>query len=405
MLYRMIRLTDINFPIPLLFLFFYYMQYIFAPYLSYFNYDDLALKMPLSDIEYFGYILPAIFALFLGFFWRIKRFNIKPIISRVPAGLSFRFGFLLVCISYFFDVLSLLNIGIIQSLFSFTTYLKYLGAFCFLFSGRLLGYVFVFLIYLQLLLAVLSSGVFVSFFIWSMFLFFFYSLRYNLKIYIKVIVVIVSILIVVIVQGVKHEYRNRVWNEEEKGSIGLITNLAAEEGLVNEENLSQSKGFVRTIARLNQGWHLGLVLSHVPEREPIASGKEMAVDILSSFVPRILFEDKKSVNSQDKFYKYTGHKLLGNTSMSIGLIGDFYINFGFTGSIVMLFLFGAAIGSLLNFFIINYTLKDPINIIWLPFLFSYLMRANNDFYIFFNNLVKGFLVFFILQVIRSRFLR
>ena len=90
--------------------------------------------------------------------------------------------------------------------------------------------------------------------------------------------------------------------------------------------------------------------------------------------------------------------------MSIGILGDFYINFGWWGSVFMLFVFGAVIAKLLHFFIKYYVFNDPINIIWVPFLLSYLIRANNDFYIFFNCLLKGFLIFLVVNFIRHRIL-
>jgi hypothetical protein len=252
---------------------------------------------------------------------------------------------------------------------------------------------------------VLRSGVFISFFIWSTFLFLLISLKYTIPFGIRVCFVVIFIPVIIVIQSVKREYRDKVWKQEEQGGLSLLSDLAEKQNSKEEEGpFSQSTGVIKTVGRLSQGWHLGLTLKQVPIKEPIANGNEMLGDIASSILPRIIFADKKSVNSQDKFYKYTGHRLRGSTSMSIGVLGDFYINFGRWGSFILLFVFGALISKLLYLFTTRYVIPDPINIIWVPFLLSYLIRANNDFYIFFNCLVKGFIIFLAVNYIRYHFL-
>ena len=183
----------------------------------------------------------------------------------------------------------------------------------------------------------------------------------------------------------------------------MLNDLIEKDAQKNQnEPFAKSNGVIRTVGRLTQGWHLGLILKHVPSRVSFSSGGEMLNDIVSSILPRVFFPDKKSINSQDKFYKYTGHRLRGSTSMSTGILGDFYINFGRTGSFIALFIFGAVIAKLLYFFMVRYVLPDPLNIIWIPLILTYLIRANNDFYTFFNGAVKGFILFLIINYLRHQ---
>ena len=65
---------------------------------------------------------------------------------------------------------------------------------------------------------------------------------------------------------------------------------------------------------------------------------------------------------------------------------------------------GGLISIIVRSFLTRYVLTEPINIIWLPFMLSYLVRADNDFYIFFNGLVKGFLIFWIINYVRRYYL-
>ncbi|MBS1680695.1 MAG: hypothetical protein JST48_03200 [Bacteroidetes bacterium] len=360
--------------------------------------------MPISQEMYFSYTLPAIFFLFLGVFLFQKEVNIKEYIHKISAKDAQKLGYVLLLISLFFDGLSFIGIPAIGSVASFTGQLKYLAAFCFLFSGSLFSYFLIGLIYIELAVLVLRTGVFVSFFIWSLYLVVFFGLKYSVSFWIRFLSFFLFIPVIITIQGVKEDYRKRVWSGKEEGSIGLISDLAEKHKPKDDEPFSRSKGIVRTIGRLCEGWHLGLTLKQVPKKVPISQGKEMLADIGSSVIPRLIVADKKSVNSQEKFFKYTGHKLRGKTSMSIGVLGDFYINFGRYGSYIGLFIFGAFISFFVRWFTVKYVIPDPINIIWIPFILSYLIRANNDFYIFLNALVKGFIIFLAIDYARYNFL-
>ena len=393
-----------TFPVLHLFIFLYFIQYIFSTYLVYNQYKILSYQMPITQSYYFGYIIPAFVALFSGTFLFAKDINLRDLMKKINPQEASRLGYLLLFISLFFDLLPYVGIDIFSSITSFTTYLKYLAAFCFLFTRSTINYLFIAIIYAQLGIIVLRSAVFVSFFIWAMFLFFFVSLRYTISYLVRSLVLLAFIPVVIAIQGVKTEYRQKAWKDESKGGVGLWSELSQKQQAKEDGSFVESLGVVRTVGRLTQGWHLGMTLKHVPKKEPYADGSEMGIDIVSSVIPRAFFEDKKVVNSQDKFFKYTGHRLRGTTSMSIGIPGDFYINFGWWGSIIGLFIFGALIAKLLNLFVKHFVLPDPINIIWVPFIFSYLIRANNDFYIFLNCLVKGYVIFLAVNFIRYHLL-
>jgi len=389
-----------TFPILYLFIFIYFIQYIFSTYLVYNEYKILSYQMPIRQEAYFSYSILACAALFAGTLLFNKDINLRVLMKKIHPQEASHLGYLLLFISLFFDLLPYVGIDIFSSITSFTTYLKYLAAFCFLFTRSAIGYLIIALIYAQLGIIVLRSGVFVSFFIWAMFFFFFVSLKYSISYLFRSLVLLAFIPILVVIQGVKHEYREKVWKDESKGGVGLLSDLAQKQQKEEDDPIAESTGVTRTVGRLSQGWHLGMTLKQVPKKEPIAQGMEMWNDVVASILPRAFFEDKKSVNSKDKFIKYTGHRLRGSTSMSIGILGDFYINFGWWGSIIALFIFGALIARLVYIFIKRYVLADPINIIWVPFILSYLIRANNDFYIFFNCLVKGYVIFLAVNFIR-----
>ena len=390
-------------PILHLFLFTYFVQYVFSTYLIYYEYAELERQMVIKEDVYFAYANIALLSLFLGVFLFHKEVNLKRYLRIIDPVQASRLGFLLLAISYGVDLLQLLGIPGIGSIDSFTEFLKYPAAFCFLFSNSPIRYLIIGAIYLQLAFIVLRGGVFIHFFIWSTFLFFFFVLKLNIGFWLRASFIVLALPVLILVQTVKDEYREATWENRREGGVGTFTEIAEKENKKNANlPFEKSEGVVRTVGRLSQGWHLGLTLKRVPQRVPFSNAEEMLSDITSSIVPRIIIPDKKIVGSQDKFEKYTGHTLHGTTSMTIGVLGDFYINFGRTGSFIMLFVFGALIAKFLYFFIRRYVINDPINIIWLPFLFNYLIRANNDFYMVFNSTLKGFIIFLFINFVRKQ---
>lgn len=386
------------FPILYLFLFTYFLQYVFAPYFVYNAYDVLSYQMPIDQNLYFDYTIPALLCLFAGVVIFTKDFDLRYLLRRIDRRHAAQLAYLLLAISFGFDFLQFIGISALNSIGSFTTYLRYVAAFCLLFAPSKAHYVIIAALYIHLAMKVLAEGVFISFFVWSTFLFFFVTLVFRFPFWLRAVAIVIAVPVTVLIQSVKKEYRELTWEGPQEGGVELFSELT--EKNQDDEPFTESKGVVSTIGRLSQGWHLGLTLKHVPKKQPFAEGTEMLNDIVSSVLPRVIFSGKKEVNSQKKFYRYTGHRLRGSTSMSIGVLGDFYINFGWEGSFIMLFVFGAFIAKLLTYFYRKYVIPDPINVVWIPFMLSYLIRANNDFYIFFNCLVKGFIIFIIVNYLR-----
>lgn len=390
-----------TYPILYLFALTYFLQYVLSSYLVYEDYTEVNLQMAISKDLYFGYAIPALLFLFGGLFLFNKDLPIRDSLKRINPRQANLLGYILLVTSYFFDILPFFGITSLDSIISFTQYLKYVAAFCFLFTNSRVNYILSGLIYIYLALSVLIGGVFIDFIIWGTYLFFFITMRFRWSFPLRASFIFLALPVLFMIQSVKEEYRKATWRNEGKAGLTLFTEMVRQKTQENKNDpFAQTEGVVNTVTRLNEGWHLSKVLRHVPQKQHFVNGEEMMNDILSSLLPRVVFQDKKVVHSKEKFYQFTGHKLRGNTAMTIGLLGDFYVNFGEMGSFIMLFVFGAIVAKLLHFFVKRYVLPDPINIVWVPYMLSYLIRADNDFYIFFNCLIKGFLIFLAVNYIR-----
>lgn len=384
-------------PIVYLFLFTYYVQYIFSVHLMYNEFPALGRQMPISQERLFDFLIPAFLSLFAGMFLFNKEIDLSKALQNVSAKDAARLGNLLLGISIFVDILSLISSSF-NSVQSFTVPLRYGALMCFLFRLSVPNIILVSLILLTLIAEAITIGIFIEFFIWSTIFFFFISCRYQISFAKRSIFVLIAIPLIVTIQSVKKEYRRYTWKGKKEAGIGLLTDLAIKKQLEQDESFIQSDGMERTIGRLNHGWHVAKVLNRVPSKVPFTNGEEMITDLEGILLPRILFPSKKLTGDHTKFEYYTGHKIK-RTSMTIGVFGDFYINFGPGGAIFGLFIFGAMVARVLFWFTRRFVTPDPINIVWIPILFSYLVRADNDFYTVVNSAFKGFLIFMAVRYI------
>ena len=108
-----------TYPILYLFIFIYFLQYIFSPYLSYTEYKVLGDQMPISKQEYFGYAIPAVLSLTLGVLLFAKNIDVRRVLGRIDPVQAGRYGYILIAISYGLDFVSFIGLSGLNSVISF----------------------------------------------------------------------------------------------------------------------------------------------------------------------------------------------------------------------------------------------------------------------------------------------
>jgi hypothetical protein len=92
--------------------------------------------------------------------------------------------------------------------------------------------------------------------------------------------------------------------------------------------------------RLNQNWLVGVSMNFVPEYRPYADGETIYMALLA-VVPRAIWSDKPiTAGSGNLVSEFTGITFAEGTSVGIGQVMEFYVNFGWTGVAVGFFIFG-----------------------------------------------------------------
>ena len=74
--------------------------------------------------------------------------------------------------------------------------------------------------------------------------------------------------------------------------------------------------------------------------------------------------------------------------MNIGVIGEAYGNYGRFGSFAFMFVFGLFLNIIFKF-VIKIIIKTPIIIFFIPMLFQQVIKAEGDFFIVLNHIVKA----------------
>jgi hypothetical protein len=127
--------------------------------------------------------------------------------------------------------------------------------------------------------------------------------------------------------------------------------LAHAAGTITGTELSE--GFGRLVDRQSYIDYLALTLERVPLVLPHEHGARLAATATHVLTPRIFFPNKPPTpNDTDVTAYYTGLPFnLGdtNTSISIGYLGELYIDFGFFGALAACLLLGVGVGRAFSF--------------------------------------------------------
>jgi hypothetical protein len=381
-------------PFATLMLFITAFQYLVAPAL---DYEYLGpynpyFKMRLPKEQFFSYVLYAFLALWAGFsipMGRARKDSDFILALKHTPKENAKAGIALICVGFAATYLSLLisfptSLGFIITL---VTLMRFVGLlFIWLSDHKYKKWIIIGVI-AEFTLYILASAILIHLIILAIFLYSYFALV-NKPNKLKIIGLgAISIVVLFFVQSVKPQYRDQVWRKgKTEDRFGLFTDL-----LTNKIGNMDKRDFLFTAAtvnlRINQGWVMQLIMDYLPKKKPFLHGAVIEDELLGLLLPRFVLIDKASVQTSEKFEKFAGYKLRGYT-ISVGILGDGYGNFGVEGGIAFCF----CVGLFFNFCIFLFrkiSEKNPSVYLWGIFIFFYLIRAGDDFYIISNWLIKS----------------
>lgn len=174
------------------------------------------------------------------------------------------------------------------------------------------------------------------------------GLRLNARMQALLALLIVALVSFSIVwTGVKQEYRAFIsgGQREQVVSVDYATRLGKLADLTGAlDARAVEAGFDQILRRLSYVEYFSVVLVHVPAAIAHENGALLVDALTRPFLPRAFFPDKAVIDDTERTNLYTGGiaGVSEATSISIGYVGEAYIDFGTYG--MMLALFGVGCG-------------------------------------------------------------
>lgn len=381
-----------------------FLQWIVAPILSYhvFTKSDF-YYMSVPEIAYMDFVVPTTIFFSLGLTIAFKKLDIRSINFDLYSNEYFeKRGKIILAIGYTSLIILPFAPASLAYLFLLISYSTIVGGFYILKSNIKTKFLWLALGITPILLQGINTAVFHDTFIWFGYTIIIYSFLNKSNIIAKSTIIISSLTLILLINFVKKDYREIIWSEDlnlsqlnnndpnnsnqNKSSTSTLINLMGEK---TKTGINKD-GYQEFIDRLNQGWIISRIMYVVPEYEPYANGETIKDGIYAAILPRVLAPNKTMAGGRQNFERFTGLQLI-NVSMNLGIIGEAYANYGEQGGLIFMFFYGLFF-NLVFVFIFSKAEKKPELILWIPFIFFYTVKAEDDFAGVFNQFVKASIV-------------
>jgi hypothetical protein len=391
--------TNTSFPIKELFLSLYALQFLFGAALTYNGMDEYNHydnRMRISSEDYFTYVIPVFLSFCLGFNLFVKKNSIKINRIQIDQWLNAHSQ-----APYYFIAVGFLisfTLDFIPSSLNFVVYIlsgfKFVGLFILLMSFRTIKPMIMALIYGSILISSFQGGMFHDLLIWIIMLSLLLVYRFRPNWILKIVGILVFGLFAIFIQSIKTGLRAQTWTGNKEASISLVEGVTndvvrSNGGLLSLENLGPN------IIRINQGWVLASAIDYVPLNVKHTHGELIWGYVYAAIVPRVFDADKLKSGGHDLVNKYAGREIAGDTSVSLGLFTDAYVDFGPLGAIICVFFFGLFYGYILKQFYVK-SKTYPILILFVILAFIYPIRPDTDTGSALGNLFKTIMLLWII---------
>ena len=180
-------------------------------------------------------------------------------------------------------------------------------------------------------------------------------------------IVVIMLLVVsfgVIWTSIKVEYRGYLRDT----SIGGVTTRSDQgqylvDKIFDLNNDDLLNGWKKMVERIGYVEFFGRVLDYVPKYYPHESGALWLDAFLRPLMPRLFFPDKSSIDDSvrtARYVDYGANEIDADTSISIGYIGESYIDFGFPLMYLPIFAWGYFAARIYRYFSYSSRVAGPV---------------------------------------------
>ncbi|MBU2652034.1 MAG: hypothetical protein KKA81_13985 [Bacteroidetes bacterium] len=376
------------------------LQWLVGPILAYnFLPEHPLYYMSVSEEVYMNYVFTGTFIFIIGMYLPIAR---ERTIGKEQFEVLENFvqnrkslGYILIGIGLLFSFMSKFVPGSLAFLFYLLGNMQFVGIFIVLFADKSFSKWIVFgAVMGALILNSVAIGMFHELIIWMLFTFLIVAFIVKMGMGVKITIMVTGIVVMLLIQSIKEEYRYLTWYSTSNKSNTEIFQDILFQRLTDPRYLFQEEVLNNAGARLNQGWIISRIMDHIPRRNTFVKGETVKNAISAALLPRVLAPSKAKAGGHENFERFTGIELAKGTSMNLSIIGEAYGNFGVTGGILFMLILGLLYNGIIVL-IIKLSHNNPTLILWLPLLFFQVIKAETDFAIVINHLVKSAMVIFV----------
>ncbi|QCR22161.1 hypothetical protein C1N53_07285 [Pontibacter sp. SGAir0037] len=355
--------------------------------------------MQVPEEEYFNYIIPGVILYHLGLLLPVA--GVKDIPKTTvndlhsTTSLKTKAAYYLIDIGFISSFASAFAPAFLIFFLHLLSQLKFIGCF-YLYTSNTSKKIVLYIVFGSLVLDALAAAMFHDLLLWGLFFLFIFCIKNKVSLtkrYSALLLVMFSLLVL---QSVKYQFRNVAWSGS---SLSTLDRTELFFGMVKESLLSpgalfDSKANVTTITRLNQGWIISRVMTFVPNVEPFAEGETIEGAFSAALLPRFISENKAMAGGRVMMERFTGIILQEGTSMNISLIGEAYGNYGKERGMLFMFFIGLVYSFMLRYIFLKCR-ENPTLLLWIPFLFLQVIKAETDLTTTLNYLTKAAITMFI----------
>ncbi|NDW09007.1 hypothetical protein [Dysgonomonas sp. 520] len=201
---------------------------------------------------------------------------------------------------------------------------------------------------------------------------------------------LLGIMFLFVIDTTKRLYRQEVWaTEAREVNIDLFLSIVTSSSIGQDEQAS-------TISRFSSGSVNSLIFKYVPKEKAHTKGEVLLDDFANAIVPRVLYPEKKEIDTRKNYMLYTGIYINEDTSVGINALGIAYAEFGVLGSYIFMLILGFFLRKSLSFFI-NLGKKNIFYIFSIVMIYSTFFKAEYEFVSSVNSFIKS--TIFILIII------
>lgn len=347
-------------------------------------------RMRLSEADYFSLAIPAMLAFQVGLSMVKTKiftpnFNLSSIEKTVNENVLKTWmigGFFIT----FFG-------GFLPAELAFLAYLiggvRYVGAFgLFIIDRKKYKWYLLVIVFLEIANS-LRMAMFHDMIIWVLFFGMVWTYMAKPSVFTKTILTVVAVICFYTLQVTKSSYRAQMQGGE-GGSFSSFSSVVSQNAESNA--MFSDDNTLATIARANQGWIFSSAVNTMNFRGNYQENELLKKYFEAAVLPRFLAPDKLEAGDKEIFNKFSGIKILGNTSMGLGVFADGYIAYGTYGVFIYAFVFGL-IFSLVFKVLEKWSRISPFFVLLMFVILNFAVRADCETQTWMGHLIKGVIVF------------